>query len=61
MFDGGHLHYFTYRSLTLILEKAGFVIEARVGYGKLGKIHNIYPPLLSGGVQLIARKPVTTE
>jgi ubiquinone/menaquinone biosynthesis C-methylase UbiE len=58
LFDGGHLHYFTYRSLSLLLEKAGFAVEARVGYGKFGSIHDIYPPLLSGGVQLLARKPV---
>lgn len=56
LFDGGHLHYFTFRSLSLLLERAGFVIEQRVGYGALGRIHDFYPPLLSGGVQLVARK-----
>lgn len=58
LFDGGHLHYFTYRSLSLVLERAGFVIEKRVGYGDWGRIHDIYPPLLSGGVQLVASKPL---
>lgn len=57
LFDGGHLHYFTFRSLSLVLERAGFVIEQAIGYGKLGRVHNIYPPLASGGVQLVARKP----
>jgi SAM-dependent methyltransferase len=57
LFDGGHLHYFTFRSLTLLLEKAGFVIEARLGYGKFGRVHDFYPSLLSGGVQLVGRKP----
>jgi ubiquinone/menaquinone biosynthesis C-methylase UbiE len=57
LFDGGHLHYFTFRSLSLLLQRAGFVIEKSVGFGKLGAFHNLYPPLLSGGVQLIARKP----
>ena len=57
LFDGGHLHYFTFRSLSLLLERAGFVIEQSIGFGKLGKIHNIRPTLMSGGVQLIARKP----
>ncbi len=57
LFDGGHLHYFTYRSLSLLLERAGFVVEKRVGYGKLGRVHDVYPPLLSGGVQLVASKP----
>jgi ubiquinone/menaquinone biosynthesis C-methylase UbiE len=58
LFDGGHLHYFTYRSLSLLLKKAGFLIDSRVGYGKLGRIHDIHSPLLSVGVQLVARKPV---
>jgi ubiquinone/menaquinone biosynthesis C-methylase UbiE len=58
LFDGGHLHYFTFRSLALLLERAGFVVEARIGYGRFGCIHNVYPPLLSGGVQIIARKPM---
>lgn len=57
IFDGGHLHYFTFRSLSLLLERAGFVIEARIGYGRFGRIHDFYPPLLSGGVQLVVRKP----
>ncbi|MHB1188803.1 class I SAM-dependent methyltransferase [Thiobacillus sp.] len=57
LFDGGHLHYFTFRSLSLLLESAGFAIEQSIGFGKLGRVHNIYPPLMSGGVQLVARKP----
>ena len=57
LFDGGHLHYFTFRSLRLLLTRAGFKVERSVGYGKLGRIHHAYPPLLSGGVQLIAARP----
>ncbi len=57
LFDGGHLHYFTYRSLRIVLEKAGFQMVKKMGYGKLGKLHDIYPPLLSGGVQWLAQKP----
>lgn len=57
LFDGGHPHYFTFRSLSLLLEKSGFVIEERIGYGKFGHIHNLHQPILSGGVQLVARKP----
>lgn len=56
MFDGGHLHYFTFRSLTLLLERAGFCVQQRMGYGKLGRIHNIIPSLMSGGVQVLAVK-----
>ena len=57
LFDGGHLHYFTFRSLRIVLEKAGFELTKKIGYGKLGKIHDLYPSLLSGGVQWVARKP----
>lgn len=57
LFDGGHLHYFTYRSLALLLERAGFSIERAVGYGKLGRLHHLHPPLTSVGVQLVAFKP----
>jgi len=57
LFDGGHLHYFTFRSLRIVLEKAGFIMERKIGYGKFGRIHNILPTLLSGGVQWVARKP----
>ena len=56
LFDGGHLHYFTFRSLRLVLEKLGFKIEKECGYGPLGMIQNIRPQLLSGGVQVVARK-----
>jgi len=56
LFDGGHLHYFTFRSLRLVLEKLGFKIEKECGYGPLGRIHDVWPQLLSGGVQIVARK-----
>lgn len=58
LFDGGHLHYFTFRSLTLLLQRAGFQVEDAIGYGRLGRIHDFHAPLLSGGVQLLAKKPV---
>ncbi|MGZ4959254.1 MAG: class I SAM-dependent methyltransferase [Methylomonas sp.] len=57
LFDGGHLHYFTFRSLRIVLEKANFKMVKKVGYGSFGKIHDTYPELLSGGVQWVAQKP----
>ena len=57
LFDGGHLRYFTFRSLSILLTRAGFEIEKRVGYGKLCRFHHLYPPLLGGGAKLAARKP----
>lgn len=56
LFDGGHFHYFTFRSLTLLLQRAGFDVVERMGYGKFGRIHGIWPSLASDGVQLVARK-----
>jgi SAM-dependent methyltransferase len=56
MFDGGHLHYFTYRSLRIVLERAGFEMIKRVGYGKLGWVHHAWPSLLSVGVQWVVKK-----
>ena len=58
LFDGGHLHYFSFRSLSLLLQRAGFQVEDAIGYGKLGRIHNFHAPLMSGGVQLMAKKPI---
>jgi SAM-dependent methyltransferase len=51
MFDGGHLHYFTYRSLRLLLEGRGFEVVGRTGW-----VHAAYPSLTSVGVQLTARR-----
>lgn len=56
LFDGGHLHYFTYRSLGIVLQRAGFELISKVGYGKLGLVHNVWPSLLSVGVQWVVRK-----
>lgn len=58
LFDGGHLHYFTYRSLRLLLERAGFQMVRPMGFGRFGVFHSLWPSLTSGGVQWIAKKPV---
>lgn len=57
LFDGGHLHYFTFRSLRLLLERSGFEMVRPMGFGRLGALHSVCPSLTSGGVQWIARKP----
>lgn len=57
LFDGGHLHYFTFRSLSLLLERAGFEIQHRTGFGRLGRVHDFYRSLLSSGAQVVAKKP----
>ncbi len=61
LFDGGHLHYFTFRSLGKLLQRAGFQLQKTVGYGPFLFLHNLYPSLLSGGVQWVARKPEAVD
>lgn len=56
LFDGGHLHYFTYRSLRLLLERSGLVLTRRVGFGPLGPLHAWWPTLTSVGAQWVATK-----
>jgi SAM-dependent methyltransferase len=56
LFDGGHLHYFTFRSLSLLLAKAGLEIVRHTGFGALGRASRIWPGLLSSGVQVVARR-----
>lgn len=58
LYDGGHLHYFTYSSLAGLLRRSGFQICTKLGFGRYGKIHNAWPSLLSGSVQIHARKPL---
>lgn len=56
LFDGGHLHYFTFSSLSKLYLKYGIKPDKRLGFGSLGKFHNIYPPLLSGAVCISGTK-----
>ena len=45
--DEGHLHYFTYRSLTrMAIERAGFSRAQRQGYGKLG-LGKLWPEMFA--------------
>ncbi|MCB1762937.1 MAG: class I SAM-dependent methyltransferase [Gammaproteobacteria bacterium] len=57
LFDGGHLHYFTFRSLRMLLENAGFIPLQAIGFGRFGRIHQLHPPLTSVGVQWVMAKP----
>lgn len=57
LFDGGHFHYFTYRSLRIVLENTGFIAVKNIGYGRFGRIHHFLPTVTSGGVQWVMKKP----
>ena len=50
LFDGGHLHYFTFSSLAKLYKKYEIQPINYLGFGNLGILHNLYPPLLSGSV-----------
>jgi SAM-dependent methyltransferase len=52
LLDGGHFHYFTYGTVESICRDVGFVRCERFGIGRLGRLHQVYPPLLSSTVVL---------
>jgi SAM-dependent methyltransferase len=56
LFDGGHLHYFTFSSLSKLYLKYGIKPIKSFGFGNLGYLHNLYPPLLSGSVGIVGIK-----
>ncbi|MBS9393202.1 MAG: class I SAM-dependent methyltransferase [Dolichospermum sp. LBC05a] len=56
LFDEGHLHYFTFSCLENLYRKYDITPIKSVGYGNLGFFHNLYPPLLSGGVCIVGEK-----
>jgi len=56
LFAGGHFHYFTFRSLRKNYEKFGINVEREFGFGRLGRIHNIWKTMLSGGICIVGKK-----
>jgi ubiquinone/menaquinone biosynthesis C-methylase UbiE len=54
LYDEGHLHYFTYRSLETVLRRAGFVLVQRFGYP--GRLASVTPTLFSTDVCVVAQK-----
>jgi SAM-dependent methyltransferase len=56
LLDGGHVHYFTFRMLKLLLEESGFIGFRKFGIGRFKIIHAIWPTLLSGSVAITAIK-----
>ncbi len=54
LMDGGHFHYFTYRSMRLFCQQAGFKPIYSYGIGTFGRLHQLWPKLLSGNIVLLA-------
>jgi SAM-dependent methyltransferase len=56
LYDGGHLHYFTFSSLAKLYRKYGINPIKTIGVGRLGFLHNIYPSMFSGSVCMVGIK-----
>jgi len=57
MFDGGHVHYFTFRAVERLHREHGFDADVtRLGFGRFGRLHNVWSTLLSGGVAVRSRR-----
>jgi len=54
--DGGHLHYFTKKTLSKLLEESGFKIVKVSGSGLFAQFRNWYPSLLTGDIIIKAQK-----
>ena len=52
MYDGGHLHYLTINTLKRLYRLNGIEPTRSIGFGRLGRIHNIWPSLLSGAAHI---------
>lgn len=56
MFDGGHVHYFSYPLLKKLYLKYDIEPLRSVGVGRMGRLHNILPALLSNTAMLVGQK-----
>ena len=56
LLDGGHLHYFTFSVLDKLLARYHYRRVERYGFGRLGRVHNYLPTLLSGACAVVAIK-----
>lgn len=56
LFDGGKLHYFTFKSLSNLVVEAGFERVEKFGIGKRSRIYNLLPELLSGSMAFVCYK-----
>jgi methionine biosynthesis protein MetW len=54
--DGGHLHYFTFRAVRDLLTSAGFDIEHMGSTGIFPRVRNVWPSLLGGNIVAKATK-----
>lgn len=56
LYDSGHIQYFTFKTLRDLAEGEGFQVLGEYGFGRFGRIHNIFKSLMSGSICIILRK-----
>ncbi|HOF00305.1 MAG TPA: class I SAM-dependent methyltransferase [Spirochaetota bacterium] len=56
IFDGGHVHYFTFSALEKLYKRYGIANIKRYGFGRFGRAHNILPSLLSPSCAVVGIK-----
>lgn len=56
MFDGGHLHYFTYEMIRKLYRKYGLKVTKEIGIGRYGRLHHFWKTLLSSEVVTVGEK-----
>lgn len=56
IYDGGHLQWFTFKTLKQLAQRFNFKIVKTFGYGRFGKFHNLFPSLFSGAIGIILKK-----
>jgi methionine biosynthesis protein MetW len=54
--DGGHVHYFTFSMLDRLFERYGYSHVKRYGIGRLGRLHDLRPQLLSSACLVVATR-----
>jgi len=54
--DGGHLHYFTFRAARDLLTHEGFTVRHMGSTGILARMRNLWPTMLGGNILVDARK-----
>jgi 2-polyprenyl-3-methyl-5-hydroxy-6-metoxy-1,4-benzoquinol methylase len=54
--DGGHLHYFTLKSLSELVESRGFRVLSARGAGVLAGLRSVWPSMLTSDVCILCRK-----
>ena len=56
LFDGGHLHYFTFSMLEKMYKRYGYSTVDKYGFGRFGKLQNLFPSLTSLSCQTVGAK-----